>query len=61
MSYYPINLELKNCRVVVIGGGRIAARKVQGLLKAAAAGALDRQRQNRLQPARKRKLGDAAA
>ncbi|MBT9491411.1 MAG: helix-turn-helix domain-containing protein [Paucibacter sp.] len=33
----------------------------QGLLRAAAAGALDRQRLNRMPPARKRKLGDAAA
>lgn len=31
-GYYPIMLKLTNQRVVVVGGGSIAARKVQGLL-----------------------------
>lgn len=32
MSKYPVYLELKNRRVVVIGAGAVAARKVQSLL-----------------------------
>ncbi|MEG0549572.1 MAG: bifunctional precorrin-2 dehydrogenase/sirohydrochlorin ferrochelatase [Vagococcus sp.] len=30
---YPITLNLKNKEVLIIGGGKIAARKVRGLLK----------------------------
>lgn len=36
MSYYPIYLELRGRRCLVIGGGPIAERKVQGLLAAEA-------------------------
>ncbi len=32
-SYYPINLNLKNKKCVVIGGGEVAQRKVKSLLK----------------------------
>lgn len=34
MGVYPINLELANVRCVVVGGGRVAARKVRRLLSA---------------------------
>jgi siroheme synthase-like protein len=37
MGYYPIYLEMTNRRCVVIGGGAVAERKVQGLLEASAA------------------------
>ena len=33
MKYYPINLDITNKRCVVIGGGRVAERKVESLLK----------------------------
>ncbi|WP_179295523.1 precorrin-2 dehydrogenase/sirohydrochlorin ferrochelatase family protein [Bacillus sp. FJAT-45350] len=33
MYDYPINLKLKNKKIVVIGGGRVAFRKVKGLLE----------------------------
>jgi precorrin-2 dehydrogenase / sirohydrochlorin ferrochelatase len=36
MSSYPILLNLRHRRVAVIGGGRVAARKVSGLLEAEA-------------------------
>jgi precorrin-2 dehydrogenase/sirohydrochlorin ferrochelatase len=36
MGYYPIFLEMKGRRCVVIGGGTVAERKVEGLLAAAA-------------------------
>ena len=36
MGYYPIFLEMKGRRCVVIGGGTVAERKVQGLLQAGA-------------------------
>jgi len=36
MVYYPINLNLNGRKVVVIGGGRIAERKVMGLIEAMA-------------------------
>ncbi|HIU63447.1 MAG TPA: bifunctional precorrin-2 dehydrogenase/sirohydrochlorin ferrochelatase [Candidatus Avacidaminococcus intestinavium] len=36
MTYYPINLVIKNKRCVVVGGGRVALRKVQSLLEAEA-------------------------
>ena len=36
MGYYPIFLELKDRRCVVIGGGTIAERKVEGLVNAGA-------------------------
>jgi siroheme synthase-like protein len=32
MSYYPIFLEMKDRRCVVIGGGAVAERKVEGLV-----------------------------
>ncbi len=32
MKYYPINLNIKDRRCVVIGGGRVAERKVRNLL-----------------------------
>ncbi|RKX60152.1 MAG: hypothetical protein DRP28_01815, partial [Thermodesulfobacteriota bacterium] len=35
-DYYPLFLDLKNKRVVVVGGGSVAERKVQGLLSAGA-------------------------
>lgn len=37
MSYYPINIDLKNKRCVVIGGGEVAERKVETLLDFGAA------------------------
>lgn len=36
MKYYPAFLDLKNKRAVVIGGGKVAERKVRGLIKAGA-------------------------
>ncbi len=33
MKYYPINLNIKGRRCVVIGGGRVAERKVRNLLR----------------------------
>ena len=36
MGYYPIFLEMKGRRCVVIGGGAVAERKVEGLLQAGA-------------------------
>ncbi len=36
MTYYPAFLDLKDKRAVVIGGGRVAERKVSSLLKAGA-------------------------
>ncbi len=35
-AYYPVFLDLRNRPVVVIGGGRVAARKVAGLVEAGA-------------------------
>ncbi|MGB9497362.1 MAG: bifunctional precorrin-2 dehydrogenase/sirohydrochlorin ferrochelatase [Dissulfuribacterales bacterium] len=35
-DYYPLFLDLKNKKVVVVGGGSVAERKVQGLLSAGA-------------------------
>ena len=37
MSYFPINLNLKNRRCLVIGGGEVAERKVEALLDFGAA------------------------
>ena len=37
MGYYPIYLEMTDRRCVVIGGGAVAERKVEGLLEAGAA------------------------
>ncbi len=34
MNYYPVFLNLRGKRCVVIGGGRVAERKVKGLLEA---------------------------
>ena len=36
MGYYPIFLDMKGRRCVVIGGGAVAERKVEGLLQAGA-------------------------
>ena len=36
MVYYPINLNLSGREVVVVGGGRIAGRKIMGLMEAMA-------------------------
>lgn len=36
MEYYPILLDLKGKKCVVVGGGRVAGRKVKSLLKAKA-------------------------
>jgi precorrin-2 dehydrogenase/sirohydrochlorin ferrochelatase len=35
-SYYPIMLDLEGKKVVVVGGGRVAERKVNGLLETGA-------------------------
>jgi len=34
--YYPVSLALENRRCVVLGGGPLAAEKMQGLLRAGA-------------------------
>lgn len=36
MKYYPVNLNLQDRRVLVVGGGVVALRKVKGLLLAGA-------------------------
>jgi precorrin-2 dehydrogenase/sirohydrochlorin ferrochelatase len=36
MEYYPVLLDLKNKKCCVVGGGKVAQRKVQNLLKAGA-------------------------
>ena len=36
MSYYPIFLDLRSREVLVVGGGKVGLRKVQGLLEAEA-------------------------
>lgn len=33
MRYFPINVDLNKFRIVVIGGGRVATRKVQNLIE----------------------------
>lgn len=37
MSYYPINLDLRNRKCIVIGGGEVAERKIESLLEFGAA------------------------
>jgi precorrin-2 dehydrogenase/sirohydrochlorin ferrochelatase len=37
MSYFPINVDIRNRPCTVIGGGRVALRKVKGLLDCGAA------------------------
>ncbi len=37
MSYFPINVDIRNRPCTVIGGGRVALRKVKGLLDSGAA------------------------
>lgn len=36
MTFYPLSLRLKSLRVLVVGGGRVATRKVDGALAAGA-------------------------
>jgi len=36
MNYYPIFLDLRGRQCLVVGGGQVATRKVEGLLKAGA-------------------------
>lgn len=36
MTYYPVCLDIKNKRCVVVGGGKVAFRKVESLLEAGA-------------------------
>lgn len=36
MNYYPINLKIHGKKVTVVGGGEVASRKIQTLLKAGA-------------------------
>jgi precorrin-2 dehydrogenase/sirohydrochlorin ferrochelatase len=36
MRYYPINVNIKGKRCLIVGGGQVAERKVEGLLKAGA-------------------------
>lgn len=37
MRYYPVHLDIKGSPCAVVGGGQVAERKVEGLLKAGAA------------------------
>lgn len=37
MRYYPVNLDIKGRRCLVVGGGRVGARKVDTLLRCGAA------------------------
>lgn len=34
--YYPVFLDLRGCKVLVVGAGKVALRKVKGLLEAGA-------------------------
>lgn len=36
MSFYPVNLDLRNKRCAVVGGGKVALRKIRSLLQAGA-------------------------
>ena len=36
MSLYPVFLDLRDARVVIVGGGPVAASKLDGLLAAGA-------------------------
>ena len=53
MAYYPLFLELKGRPCLVVGGGQVAARKVEGLLAAGA-------RCHRRQPCARPRSGEAA-
>jgi siroheme synthase, N-terminal domain len=33
MKYYPLNLDLRKKKCIVVGGGRVAERKVLGLIE----------------------------
>jgi len=48
MGYYPVFLELAGRRCVVIGGGAVAERKVEGLLRSQAAITVISPRQTKL-------------
>ncbi len=37
MNTYPVNLLLQGKRCLIVGGGRVAARKLKGLLASGAA------------------------
>lgn len=36
MKYYPVNLDIRNRDCLVVGGGRVGTRKVEGLLRCGA-------------------------
>ncbi len=36
MKYYPVNLDVRNRRCLIVGGGGVGTRKVKGLLKCGA-------------------------
>ncbi|MFW6080777.1 MAG: precorrin-2 dehydrogenase/sirohydrochlorin ferrochelatase family protein, partial [Desulfosalsimonas sp.] len=36
MKYYPVYLDIRNKSCLIVGGGRVALRKAEGLLQAGA-------------------------